>query len=216
MNLDFKGFYSEHDRDLRVNSNGDVDMRTLALPQLQLSQQQQQQQNRPSESTKDTSRDVDIRNTNFIGHFDVDIRNMRDIETTKKDVDTRQLNIVHGNGEVDVGRPFSSIYDESIDKDEPKLQIVSDSEKTDEECRPESELPSHLPKKQRELFLRIQAQQKENLLETQKETSDTEDNDVNWYSDDDDDRLTIKVDGEESKENKDESNKEEEEQQQER
>lgn len=50
-----------------------------------------------------------------------------------------------------------------------------------------SEIPNNLPKKQRELFLRIQAQQKENIPENQHANDDTSTlKDDDWYSSDDD------------------------------
>lgn len=54
----------------------------------------------------------------------------------------------------------------------------------------------NLPKRQRELFMRIQAQQKENLLEEHRnDRSDSEQSNIDWYSDDSNEgRLTIKCD----------------------
>lgn len=49
------------------------------------------------------------------------------------------------------------------------------------------DLPSNLPLKQRELFMRIKAQQKENLFKEEKNESDDDiGQDENWYSDEDD------------------------------
>lgn len=118
--------------------------------------------------------DVDIRNTNFLENFkqDVDSRVL-----ACKDVDCRRL---PGN------------FDESDDN----LQI--DERKEDEN---RGDIPSHLPKKQRELFMRIQSQQKDATLENQPNSPTTDDNNINWYSDsdDDDNRLTIKDDNEDVK-----------------
>lgn len=63
----------------------------------------------------------------------------------------------------------------------------------------------NLPKRQRELYMRIQAQQKENLLEEQKEDgSDSEQSNIDWYSDDSNEgKLMIKCD-EDMKEKEDE------------
>lgn len=70
-------------------------------------------------------------------------------------------------------------------------------------------LPPNLPKTQRDLFLRIHAQQKETNVEAdENKTGFKIDDNINWYSDDDDeddDRLTIKVDGEDVKEKEDEN-----------
>lgn len=88
------------------------------------------------------------------------------------------------------------------------LRIVEDAQ-AGSKVEPEGgSLPLDMPKAQRELFMRIQARQRENLLESQGAESDDGGNNVNWYSDDDededDDRLTIKVDGEDVRENKEE------------
>lgn len=48
------------------------------------------------------------------------------------------------------------------------------------------DFPSNLPKKQRELFLRIQAQQKDNTPEKKEEEESSILKEDDWYSSDDD------------------------------
>ncbi|XP_031330062.1 protein suppressor of sable isoform X2 [Photinus pyralis] len=173
-----KGFYSERgDQDMRVNS-GDVDMRTLP-PQLN------------TQPVMQSLQDVDIRPTQ-----DTDIRQLN-AETPMdftKDVDIRQM-----SQQFEMASKTND--DNGNATDEPNLQIVEEGagEKTDAAV----ELPETLPKKQRELFLRIRAQQKENVPTIAKETDDEEPSNIDWYSDDDDDdddnRLTIGDDIEEPK-----------------
>ncbi|KAF5288696.1 hypothetical protein FQR65_LT11961 [Abscondita terminalis] len=164
MHLTFglKGFYSERgDQDMRVNSNGDIDMRTLP-PRLNL--------------------DTDIRNSTQ----DTDIRllNLDNQVDFSKDIDIRQI-------------PQFTNDDNDNMADEPNLEIDEGHEDKTET----KSAPAHLPKKQRELFLRIKAQQKDNLPDTPKEAPDEDTNNIDWYSDDDDDdddgRLTIRDDVEE-------------------
>ncbi|KAK5638502.1 hypothetical protein RI129_012797 [Pyrocoelia pectoralis] len=171
-----KGFYSERgDQDMRVNSSGDIDMRTLP-PQLN------------TQPVLQPLQDVDIRPVQ-----DSDIRQLN-VEAPMdftKDVDIRQIS------QFDMASKTNDNNDNTTD--EPNLEIVEENEKTDSIA----ELPDTLPKKQRELFLRIRAQQKENIPTITKEASDDEANNIDWYSDDDDDdddnRLTIGDDVEEAK-----------------
>lgn len=134
-------------------------------------------------------------NFNFQAKQDVDIRS-QSLLPTSKDIDIRQLPTVFGN--ISTPTPFQN------DEDEPMLQIDSGEDRRDTP----PDLPMHLPKTQRDLFLRIQAQQKENVVEPEKKEDFNVSENINWYSDDDDDddnRLTIKVDNEEVKEKEDQT-----------
>lgn len=121
---------------------------------------------------------------------DVDIRS-QPLMPVSKDVDIRQLPNVFGTNIPPTSFPN--------DEDEPMLQIDSGEDKRN--SIPDA--PAHLPKTQRDLFLRIQAQQKESIIEPEKKDDYSVSENINWYSDDDDDddnRLTIKVDNEDVKE----------------
>lgn len=121
------------------------------------------------------------------------------------DVDIRRLpSAYEGVGNVNSANESSTVSED----DSENLKIVEEAQ-AEPKAKVGEDLPLDMPKPQRDLFLRIQARQRENLLENQGEESDDGGaNNVNWYSDDeddeDDDRLTIKVDGEDGKENKEE------------
>lgn len=140
--------------------------------------------------------DTDIRNSNSSMLLesrpqDCDIRLQPPTDPrllTTKDVDSR----------------FSSIYEDTI-KEEPETEDESMLQiDTGEEPTPKDMLPD-LPKTQRDLFMRIQAQQKENVPEDVKGGFEIDEN-INWYSDDDDDdenKLTIKDENEDVRDTED-------------
>ncbi|CAH0549008.1 unnamed protein product [Brassicogethes aeneus] len=175
-----KPFDFGHDQDMRINSNGDVDMRTLAVaPPLAKKQDFIDLEQYKREAT--ANMDVDIRSSmlrGFQGNSDVDIRSM-----ATKDVDIRQMAFFGGVGKQEKGEEGEAGEDFTKDID------IN---------------PPEMPKAQRELFLRIQAQQSKNVRSVAKEeTLEREDDNINWYSDDesdDENRLTIKDDNEDVKE----------------
>lgn len=207
--------FIQRDQDMRISSNGDIDMRTIpphlaALPaaasNMLLSSTQLQsinpEQYKRDNSLKDFSKDIDIRTNVF--DRDIDIR-QKDMDARKKDDElfASKDTDIRGYGQVS-----GTEIEEDNNMEESNLQIVLDEES---DVKPEQEpardsdtrtntlsIPPNLPKTQRDLLLRIRAQQKDNLLEEQpNEASDQEDNNVDWYSDDEDDpKLTIKVDEE--------------------
>lgn len=134
-----------------------------------------------------------------ISNGDVDMRSLPpaqktespqkpEMEMGKMDVDIRNLPMEIPN--LTATYKTENIADKvkDIPSDNSMTNMPSETNLTiDEKSDSGSDLPSTLPKKQRELFLRIQAQQKENLLETQNQ--DDDDNllkDEDWYSSDED------------------------------
>jgi hypothetical protein len=176
--------YGAQDQDMRVNSNGDIDMRTLP-PLAQIAPQTTQLMGAGVEEPSG-----DTETTNFTQ--DIDIRNPNMLQFDTKDVDIRQQTMdprILATKDVDI-RQIPPVFDD----EESKLQIDTGEGGN-------QGLPVDLPKTQRELYMRIQSQQKTNLPEQNTETVEVDEN-INWYSDDDDDdenRLTIKVDNEEEK-----------------
>ena len=156
-----------------------------------------------SNSSDSLKMDTDIRNVQ--GDFDTRYQtNMESVYNRNAEVhgsDTHRRFETFANKDSDVGH-FASMSDENaLDDDDngPKLHIdIGDDMFKDQPIKNDFDMniPNTLPKVQRELFMRIQAQQKENLLENkQKHDSDVDDNNIDWYSDDsNEDKLTIKVD----------------------
>lgn len=243
----------QKDQDMRICSNGDIDMRTLPpqmtlqvnQPNLLLTQLQQLQQQIPQQAAiqQQIQQKLDLeqykRDAGFLAPKDVDIRNQFDIqqgtanvkemEPAKnvdprgiyKDFDSRnEFKDVDSRSDykdIDIRHYSSSMSNETEDDnnaDEPALQIVMDDECDQKQEHDDdrnvqhddatNNIPANLPKMQRDLYLRIQAQQKENTLEKQqKDASDNEESNVDWYSDDEDDqKLTIKMDDDKEMDNK--------------
>lgn len=191
------------------SSNGDIDMRTLpptlgaSIPMSSIT---------PSISSENKSNELDLekykREAGLVVSSpkqDLDIRPPNILPyTTSKDVDIRQQPLL-ASMDMDI-RVMPKMFDdkpgmkiEDDNEDEPMLQID-----TGDDCnKPEvSNLPVDLPKTQRDLFLRIQAQQKETAVEQDTKEGFEIDENINWYSDDDDEddnRLTIKVDNDDIK-----------------
>lgn len=214
------------DQDMRFTSNGDIDMRTLPIPPMgrmggtQLAQMAPVRSvNDPPDSATNFTQDIDIRNPNMMQFDaavkDVDIRNQAITDCrvySGISMDIRQI-----SGDVTVPRfeppppleveNFTTRSKEEDNDDDEDTKLLIDTQEMEEQA--EEQAPVELPQTQRELYLRIQAQQKTNLPEEQVEDSafDVDEN-INWYSDDDDeDRLMIKVDNdEERKEDSDQHN----------
>ncbi|KRT83414.1 hypothetical protein AMK59_4149, partial [Oryctes borbonicus] len=166
-----------------------------------------------------TKMDVDIRSirgdTDIRNHNNIESMTGRDVDIRKTDVDGRQKQInLFDRQDIDIRhQAFSSSYQQqqstTEDEGDDKLEIVINEEpEKDKDNRfslEPKDIPANLPKRQRELYMRIQAQQKENLLQEQKDDrSDSEQSNIDWYSDDSNEgKLTIKCD-EDMKETKEE------------
>lgn len=227
MNINFNsGMYVERDQDMRFNSNGDVDMRTLMPPVQQNLQpnlmlptptlvpphlpniaqkvdieQYKRDAGLSTDFTKDVdirefNQDVDIRSANFgnASSMDVDNRQQEYDNRQQQDVDIRTLGMVKsqdvdirpnifglGSQDVDI-RQYQSMQDIKKEEANHNLQNLSDGGSAGI-VEPLS-LPPNLSGKQRELYLRIQSQQKDNSTVVhqpmeESQQSDNEEN-INW------------------------------------
>ncbi|XP_044763372.1 protein suppressor of sable isoform X2 [Coccinella septempunctata] len=200
--MNFGPFNFTQDQDMRINSNGDIDMRTLPphplsslpqpLPSSLMSSDLSRMSNNP---IRNSTGDVDIRNMTPNFASDVDIRLQSTFEVPEKNKSHQNQSAPFlGSKDVDI-RQLGPPPSMQMEEDKGAHNKTNDSEGV-------MNIPPNMPKMQRELYMRIQSQQKENTPVYNKYDANGEDdlnNDEDWYSDDDDEhRLTIKVDNEET------------------
>lgn len=187
MNFLMKGFYSEQDQDMRVSMNGDVDMRTLSqvIQKSEPFNVAEPYQPETSSISDPVNKDVDNRSFSD-GDAPLQINEDASSNTSKNKEDTPAAN-----------ETALSSHSGSGDATENSLTI--DEQPSDENA---PDFPSNLPKKQRELFLRIQAQQKDNTPEKKEEEEASMLKDDDWYSSDDDNdplsKMVIHLEDEEN------------------
>lgn len=226
QNVQMLGFQGFKDQDMRINSNGDVDMRAhnmavhptdIVNPNIFTT--------KPPPIIPHNSHLLQA----FINPGIPEIKSSVDIEQYKMDAaatkdkpdDNLKLslseNIASTCKDVDLRIPPPAIHqhqhpppqittsDEREEEEEDKLQIVMEDEETpakkdhEENINQENDkkekdnlISFELPKVQRDLFARIQHQQKDNTLSSSDVKPDEEEQNIDWYSDDEDDnKLTI-------------------------
>lgn len=190
-----KPFVYQQDQDMRLTSNGDVDMRTLPMNNMNVPNVMQYnnitsflQLAKPEllgrqqlDPNADFTKDIDIRsNANLTNNLDTDIRTMN----IPQDVDSRQL----------PGVQFMQI---------PPPQVVPSSDIYDD-------INAKKDDDQDEQKLAIDISTNEKKAAKEPENDDDFENNINWYSDDDDDdenRLTIKDDNDDFKDKDDNEEK---------
>ncbi|CAH1991242.1 unnamed protein product [Acanthoscelides obtectus] len=180
LGFPMKTFVYGQDQDMRINSIGDVDMRTLPPPPITSIPPPMTSIPPPTTVSAPTmtspaislglSGDVDIRPTPSMLNpqytQDVDIRHTLLGPPPRGDVDIRHLGVMQ------------PVVEEA--EDEPMLQIDTGEDKDS----------------------RMQTNQRDNTAQNDNKGFELDEN-INWYSDDDDEddnRLTIKVDNEDLKE----------------
>lgn len=202
-----KNFSYGTDQDMRINSNGDIDMRTLPSIPTTTTSNLSLNTDTPGSSLDQRdgySKDVDIRSTNVLPFTkDVDIRHapLARYAPPTKDVDIRQQ----------IPKVFEEKAQSQTDT-EDELHIATEEDQKQSSTKTAAADNFELPQATRDLLARITANQKDNTVDSQNTIQsqstasqssnyDVDVQNINWYSDDDDDddnRLTIKVEDEDA------------------
>lgn len=181
MNLILPGFFSDQkDTDMRVDSNGDIDMRALP-PSAGTTNSLEKTNIEPQPKLIKTEKEILL--------MDQDMRVLPPIQIQPEPVsgllDNRKSIDTDDNLEID----HTTEEEHDLEIDEPAEEEPLKIDMGDEEVG--DVIPCNLPTKQRELFMRIKAQQKETVAGSSDEKSDAgPDKDDDWYSDDDEDNNT--------------------------
>ncbi|XP_060532651.1 protein suppressor of sable isoform X2 [Cylas formicarius] len=208
-----KAFSYGSDQDMRINSNGDIDMRTLpTIPSSSQGTMLGSSQSVSATSSLESNSSLSME---------------RSVSPSRQDVDIRTSTIF--SMDVDIRHPSVSRFSQMGDVDIRQIipKPFDDSSTKDGATKGEPILPNlDLPRSTLDLIARITANQKDHTTagaptqsqsvsatDQGEERFDLDDTNINWYSDDDDEdenRLTIKVDEEDKVKEREDEGKEEE------